>query len=376
MVNPPKPRSSSRIIARNTLAGLISQFALRGIGFLFTIFVVRRLGDAGYGQYSIVLAWTGIFSFIGDMGITQYMTREIARDREKSLTLFWDVIALRFILTLITILVTVVGALFMSYSRELVLAVALYCLAYIFEVFLAPLTGIIAGNERLDLISGFYVIGQAIFLTAAILLLIISPNFLLLIAAGLVNMPFTIGMSLWIIFKYKMVPPHFKLTPSKWLSLLRFGLPFAFIQVALTFAFRFDTLVLERNFPEQVVGWYNAAYTFTRSLLMLTSAFSVALVPTMAREHVSDPSYVHSWYSRSVKFIALIGFPLAVGGTLLADKLILLFYGPMYMPSILALAVLIWDTPLLMYTSICGNFTTAMKTEKKAAWVYGSESNI
>ncbi len=58
----------------------------------------------------------------------------------------------------------------------------------------------------------------------------------------------------------------------------------------------------------------------------------------------------------------------------LSDKLICYLFGNDFDLAILAFAILIWDTPLLMYTSICGNFTTAMKIEKKAAWVYGCEA--
>jgi O-antigen/teichoic acid export membrane protein len=164
------------------------------------------------------------------------------------------------------------------------------------------------------------------------------------------------------------------LQPARWISLLRFGLPFAFIQVSLTFAFRFDTLILGKYFSDDVVGWYNASYTLTRSLLIFTSAFITALVPTMAREHVIDPSAIRPWYFRSVKFIALIGLPLAAGGMVLSFKIIPYLFGNDFSPAILAFAILMWDTPLLMYTSTCGNFTTAIKIEKKAAWVYGSEA--
>jgi O-antigen/teichoic acid export membrane protein len=155
--------------------------------------------------------------------------------------------------------------------------------------------------------------------------------------------------------------------------LLRYGLPFALIQVSLTFAFRFDTIVLENHYPDEAVGWYNAAYTLTRSLLMLSAAFTASLTPTMAREYVTNPDTIRPWYFRTIKFIMLFGLPLAAGGTVLADKIILRLYGDTFTPAILAFAILIWDTPLLMYTSVCGNFSTAMKQEKKSAWVYGIE---
>ncbi|HEY9088701.1 MAG TPA: flippase [Anaerolineaceae bacterium] len=369
----PARRSAFQVIARNTVFVMLAQIALRGLAFLFNIFVVNRLGDTGFGQYSIVLAWTGIFAFIGDMGIAQYMTREIARDREKSVTMFWDVAALRLILAVIAIAVTVVGAVMRGYSGELVVAIAVLSSSYFIQAFLTPLQATIAGHERLDVLSVLTVFGQVIFYVVAAIFLVLKPGFLWLVIASMVNLPVLTAICTWIVVREKMHPPRFKLTPANWLPLLKFGLPFALIQVSLTFAFRFDTLILEANYSDDVVGWYNAAYTLTRSLLILSSAFTVALVPTMAREYVTDPDIIRPWYFRTIKFITLIGLPLAMGGMVLADKIILRLYQPDFAPAVLAFAILIWDTPLLMYTSICGNFTTAMKQEKKAAWVYGSE---
>ncbi len=364
-------RSALWTVARNTIFGVGAQITLRGLAFVFNIFVVNRLGDSSYGQYSTVLAWTGIFAFLGDMGIAQYMSREIARDREKSLALFWDVAALRFVLAVLATVVTVVGAILASYSRELVLAIALLSSTYFIQAVLTPLGGIITGYERIDIASALVVLGQILFYGLATALLLYSPNYLWLVVASIANLPILTAVAAWVVVRNRMKPPPFKLNPSTWLALMRFGLPFALIQVSLTFAFRFDTLILEKSFSDDVVGWYNAAYTLTRSLMIFTAAFSVSLVPTLAREYVLNPQSIRPWYFRSVKFIALTGLPLAVGGSLLADKIILALYGTDFAYAILAFAILIWDTPLLMYTSICGNFTTAMKIEAKAAWVYG-----
>jgi O-antigen/teichoic acid export membrane protein len=365
---------AAKVIARNTAYVLAAQFALRGLSILFNIFIVRQLGDQGFGQYSTILAWTGIFSFIGDMGITQYMSREIARDREKVLSLFWDVAALRLILAVITIAITVAGAMVASYSSEMVIAIAILSSTYFIQAILTPLQGIIAGYERLDILSIYTVLGQLIFLASATIFLLIQPKYLWLVIAAWVNLPVLMFLCVRVVLRQNMRPPAFSLNPARWISLLRFGLPFAFIQVSLTFAFRFDTLILERHFADDVVGWYNAAYTLTRSLLIFTSAFVIALVPTLAREHAQDPSSIRPWYFRSVKFIALIGLPIAAGVMILSGKIIPFLYGRDFAPAILALAILIWDTPLLMYTSICGNFTTAMTLEKRAAMVYGAEA--
>src|SRR5688572_20870708 len=107
-------RSAGRTIARNTIFGIGAQLALKIANSALTIMLVRSIGDAGYGQYSIVFAWTALFSVIGDLGITQYLGREIARNPNKTNELFWDTVALRFILGVICTITTIGGALLLT----------------------------------------------------------------------------------------------------------------------------------------------------------------------------------------------------------------------------------------------------------------------
>ena len=60
-INTEPERNVGKIIARNTLFGIGGQLALRVVSFIFTVLVVRTLGEEHFGQYSIVLAWAGLF---------------------------------------------------------------------------------------------------------------------------------------------------------------------------------------------------------------------------------------------------------------------------------------------------------------------------
>ena len=346
------------------------QIALRLGGFLFNILVIRQLGNDTFGQYSVVLAWTGLFAVLGDLGITQYFTREVARDPKRSDELFWDVAALRFIFAIVASIVTVAGAVLQNYPSDIIIGVALFTLTYFLQAILAPLTSIIAGNERLDIVSIINVLGQILFMVVGAVVLFAGGGLIALVAVSFVNIPLMIGLCLWAMRRYKMRPLRVNFRVRNWWSLVKWGLPFALIQLTLTFNFRFDTIILEHFQPFEVVGWYNAAYNFTRALLTVSSAVIVALPLTMAREHARDPQVVRPWYYRSVKFMVFVGLPLAVGGTLLADKIIVALYGAEYSPAMIALAILIWDTPLLMYTALSGNLTTAIKRERGAMKVY------
>jgi len=346
------------------------QIALRFGSFLFNILVIRQLGDQSFGEYSVVLAWANLFSVIGDLGVTQYFTREIARNPQRSNELFWDVAAMRFLLAIVAFVVTVVGAIIHGYPREIVIAITLYTLTYFLQAIIAPLTAVITGNERLDVVSVITVIGQVIFMVSGAIVLFSGGGVIGLVIVSFINLPVTIILCLWTVRRFKMPTPQFRLRPLSWWTLLKVSVPFALIQLTLTFNFQIDTIILQNYQSYQVIGWYNAAYQFARSLLTITSALIVALPLTMAREHERDPKAVSIWYFRSVKFMVFIGLPLAIGGTLLADKIVPLVYGKAFSPAILLFAILIWDIPLLMYTALSGNLTTAIKREKTAMIIY------
>ena len=100
-IAPPPLPNIGRKIARNTLFVTLGQILLKIFGFLFGVFVVRQLGDEQYGRYSIVVAWVGLFSIFVELGVTQFVMREMARSGARATALFWNLIGIRLMLALI-----------------------------------------------------------------------------------------------------------------------------------------------------------------------------------------------------------------------------------------------------------------------------------
>lgn len=367
----PKP-SAGRTIARNTVFGFASQMSLRIVGFIFQVLVVRRLGGDQLGQYAIVLAWAGLFSVLGDLGITQYFTREVARNHEKNSEYFWDVVLLRIVLAILASAVTTIGAFLHPYSPEIVLGIFLYTLTYIFSAIQVPLAGLIAGNERLDITSVFDVIGQVIFLVAGSIFLFAGFDYIWLVIASFLNFPVLIFLSIRVIRKNKFAPPKFKVNTRHWLQLIASGLPFGFIQLALSFSFQVDTIILSNFVNTTEVGWYNIAYSLVFTFMTITRAFNVAILPTLARQHASDPEATRPWYYRSVKMIMFLSLPISTGIMLISANLASTLYGSQNLPAAVILAIIIWDLPFLMYTAFCGNLSSSIREEKGAARIYVS----
>ncbi|MBZ0275612.1 MAG: flippase [Anaerolineae bacterium] len=369
-------RNVGRIIARNTAVGVASQFALKMVGFLYNVLVINHLGDSSYGQYNIVLSWAYVFAFLGDIGISQFYTREIARDRSKGEKWFWDVVALRFILAIVASVATTGAAIIFHHPPEIVLAVGLYTATYFLQALLEPLRSIIEGNERIDITSVLGVINQIIFMGFGAIFLFLGGDFVWLVVAALLVIPINIVISLVVIRRNKLAPPPFQLHIGQWWVLLRGGLPFALIQLSLSFAFYGDTLFLKQyGYSDELIGWYGASYALMLTASVITSAFNRALLPSLAREHAENPESVRPWYYRSVKAMAFMGIPLAVGGVVLSDKIISFLY-PEYPPASVAFAILIWYMPMHIYTAFAGNMSNSIKEENKAARIYFGEGVV
>ena len=373
--NTSSPRKGTgRIVARNTMFGLGAQITLKVASFLISnILVINTLGAEQFGQYSIVLAWAGLFSVLGDIGVNQYLRREIARDPNKSTELFWDTVVLRLIFAVIASTATVLGAIFIAgYPTIIVLAVAIYTTTYYLQALLQPLISVLVGNERIDIISVLSVIWQVLIMILSALFVLGGLSFIWLVVAQFIVIPLMIVLHYRAVRRNNLGPPRFHINRHMWRSVIIAGLPFAIVQLSMTFAFQVDVIFLRTYWSDEVVGWYSTAYNLTLTLLTISRAFNDAILPSLSREHATNPDAIKPWYYTSVRYILIIGLPIATGGMLLSDKIIDLIYKPEFMPAAVALAILIWDLPFIMYASFCGNITTAIKKERSAAIIFGS----
>ncbi len=361
----------AQTIFKNTVYITIGEIVLKAVTFLFNIYVIRQLGDESFGQYSIVLAFVGLFQIFAELGMTQYVMREIARDRSKTQSLFWDLVTLRTLLAVLGIIGITLSGVMVGYSPELVLGIFIYTFSFLLSAFLAPLIAVLTANERLDYVTARSILGRVIFMVLSTIFLLNGFSFIALIVANLISIPLQIGLALWGIRRHRLASLSFQIQPRTWSHLIRASLPFGLISLTLTIAFSIDTVMLSWYQPEYVVGWYNVAYNLVFSLMFFVSGFNEAIVPSLSRTYVNDPVQVERWYYRSVKFIAILSLPLAVGGMIIAYALIRFLYTDEFLPSALALQILIWDVPLLMFSSFCGNMTTIVGEERAAARIYG-----
>jgi O-antigen/teichoic acid export membrane protein len=363
-------RDLAKIILRNSLAITAGEWIAKVLNFVFTVYVVRLLGETGWGNYATVVSFVGLFGVFFELGMAQYVERTIAQDRTRARDLYWNVVVLRLMLAGLGIIIITSLAVLVGYPSSVVIGVLLWTGTFIFASILTPLSNVLTANERFDLATVLGLGAQLLNLGCAVLFLSLGAGFLGLIYTGYVVMPVTIGLCAWLIRRLHLGGFHFRIEPKTWPAFLRASFPFALSSLALTYSFNADTVILGFFYASGVVGWYNAAYKLVFNLTSITAGFQRAITPSFARENMTNPERVRRWARLGIQGLLLVALPVAVGTSLLGSRIVDWLYGTAYAPAGPILSLIIWDVPLLTFNAFCGNLTTALGLERPTSRIY------
>ncbi len=363
-------RDLGKIVLRNTIALTIGGWLTRLLNFLFIIYAVRVLGDEGLGHFATVVAFVGLFSVFFELGLAQYVERNIARERENAAALFWNLLALRLILAALGVVALTAIAWGVGYDPILVAGICIYSLTFLFSAFTVPLTTLLTANERFDLSTAIALVTQFVNIAAGMLFLWLGFGFMALVYTGFVAMPVQLVLTFWIVRRAGLGPPPWRVHLTAWRGIVVASLPFGLTSLALVFNFNVDTVIIGLFHEASEVGLYNAAYRLVFNAVGIMGGFMVAITPSLAREHMVDPERVRRWVRVSTHWLMLFTLPAAAGLSLLAPRVVGLLYGAEFSGAAPALAIIAWDIPLMMLLAFYGNVTAAVGLERPAARIY------
>lgn len=338
--------SSIRKIAKNLGVLFVAQMITYVMGFFITMYTARYLGAAGFGILSLALSITGIFGVFGDLGLSTLMIRDIARDKSitnKYMTNFAiiKVALVCLMFGLIALTVNIIG-----YSKVVDTVIYLITLSVALNSFGGVLTAVFQANEKMEYLSVNYVINSTLMLVGTAIgiyyqLDVIFFALLYVISTGLVLIP------TFLIYVWKFSWPKIEVDLSLWKPSIKEAWPFGITGLLVNIYYWIDSVILSIMVGTEVVGWYNAAYKLIVVILFIPTVLNVVVFPIMSKLYVTSKDSLKLVYEKYFKYMAILGIPIGVGTTLLADKIILLIFGNQYIPSIIALQILIWSSVIL-----------------------------
>lgn len=342
-------------IAKNTVFLAGSNIIGFIFSFFFLVYTTRYLGSEKYGLLSFAIAFASLTIFLADIGISSVIVRDVARDKALAATYVGNAILIKIILAVVTLLGTAAVGIALGYPFSTMKIVLVITLSLIVVSFSGIISSILSAYEIMEYISIGSVIYNLIMLTFAMLAISLGADVYGFTYVYLFSS--IVSLSYFALVASKKIPrPKWNVNAAFWRYLVGEAIPFGLSSVFIRVYYYIDTMMISLliSNPNEIMGWYNAAYRMVIILSFIPVTFLGSVYPIMSKFYVSSDKYLGFMYERSFKYLMTLAIPIGVGTTILGDDLISLIYRSDFAPSAIALQILIWSEVLIFISSPFG----------------------
>jgi O-antigen/teichoic acid export membrane protein len=330
----------------------------RILTFILTVILPRYLkgGFDDLGKYFFALWFTNLLSSLTEFGLHTPLIRDVASDKSKTNLMISNAFVIRIILCIITFLFYVIIALW-RYPGDVGKLICIIGLSEVINAIAQLFRCLFRAYEDMGYEAlGVIVERAVVFLIGICAVLlgygIVTFGFIILIAS-VINLLLT---SLIMTLKFAKINLNlFNIGFS--VDLLKKSLPYALGGMLYMAYFRVDGILLKNILGDGgnlAMGWYGTGYSFVNALTIIPGAFMGAVFPVISRAGES----LGSLYTKSLKLMFIIGFPIAIGITFLTDQIVLILYPLAHFGLAdrdalsIILKVLIWSGLLLFLNTV------------------------
>jgi len=191
-----------------------------------------------------------------------------------------------------------------------------------------------------------------------------------LAGAQLTVFSFAFLLSLYLV-RERVAKPVFHLSWPSYRGLLKAALPFALCMGFITIYQRTATILLSFFKGDEVTGWYSGAGTFGRLFDFIPMSLQGALLPVMAQFAQKPGKTWQSAYRHSMKYLLVVGLPIATGLAIRSRQFVHLLLGEQYEQSAGILSVLIWALVFSFMNHGASNALISLDGEKTYLKIVG-----
>lgn len=341
-------------IARNTFYLFSAQIFNKTIGFLWTVYLARRLGREVFGQYQIVLAYVFTFFALVDFGLNRLLIRDLSQGREEIESCLGNAFGFRLLLAFFSYLFALVFALFFGYPFFLICLFALTSLIFFLQGIWFCLSAIFIVQEKME-ISAFGDCLQAL-LTPFFGLLFLKLDFGLKgVLGGLVVSAFFVLLYFLLQMKKSKISFRFSFEREKFFYFFQEGGKFAFLTILSLVYLKNGILILGRLKGPEIAGLYSAGFKVVEVGIILPNALATAFFPKIASLALSKRSLLVGVYRRSLLIALGLALFLVVGTSFFAREILVLLFGPEFLPAVPVFSLLSFSLLFFFPNALAGD---------------------
>jgi O-antigen/teichoic acid export membrane protein len=356
-------------VAKNSVWLVIQPLALNLISLFAIGYIIRVLGKVDYGKFVFAFSLVAMFAPLSNMGLRAITVREVARDREQAREFTRKMLTARTLLSLVTMVLLAASVNALGYDRTTVLVVYWAATTLLTQAISSTLQDVFQAHENMAYVA------YSSFIGGFTLTLLSVP--VLFFGMGVVGLTvvYALGnlITAAIAWRYASKLVGWPRPELDWDFIKRNLLqaaPFFYPTIILVAGSKASTFVLSQWGGDAAVGSFGAANTLVDKLTIISDGICTAMYPSLVILYKESVEEAGDLFRRFFEFLVLIGLPIAVGATLLAEPLIALICGPDFASAAPVLRILSWALLASYLGSILGWTLGAIHLEKKAAIVY------
>ncbi|OGC10079.1 hypothetical protein A3F86_03330 [candidate division WOR-1 bacterium RIFCSPLOWO2_12_FULL_45_9] len=354
-------RDIKQTIIKNTASLLFGGLASQFLSFLAVVYLARILGPSDFGKINFAMAVVIYFTLVADLGLPILGTREIARQKNKVRDYLGNILSLRFILALLAFAALLVFTYFLNKPLEIKQLLIIFGLG-LFTSALLP-EWAFQGMQKMEYVGLGKIVANLLFLVLVLKFVNSSQQLSWIPWIRLGSAAVAMVLLLFLIVRL-FGWPRFNFNFSILSKLLSKASPLGLSLIMAQIFYNIDTVMLGFMRTDAEVGYYNAAYKIILVIIFLAGSYHDAIFPLLSNYYKTSLDSLKRLLRQTQKLMAILGFPIVIGGAVLARPIINLLYKSVYSEAAVAFQILIWSVIIIYFNTTYSRGLVACNREK------------
>jgi O-antigen/teichoic acid export membrane protein len=308
---------------------------------------------------------TDVAGLLATLGITNYLTKEVARKGIAGRGEVLNALALRVPLTVVACTVAVMAATLLGYEPAIRQLIYVLCLNIVLSGIAGVLVGALQGLQEIRVGAAIDAVSKVVMLASASFFLLHGYGVLGVAMAG--NLAGLTNVAGCLIALLRRRSVGGRLDFRLWRQILSGSLPFFVWQSALMIYGQIDVVMLSFLTRAAVVGWYTAAYRIISITIFAPVIVAGVVFPALSSSATRDFAEFRAIARRSLHVVLWLTIPVALGTIVIARPMLdFLHYPEAFRKSVPLIMILALHVPMLGADMIIGSAVNAL--DKQRLW--------
>jgi O-antigen/teichoic acid export membrane protein len=335
--------AGGRTIASNIGTQLIMRLISMPISVVTVSLAARTLDPDGFGVWTAVGAYVGIFAVLTDLGMTTVAMQRMAAEPERESEWLGALAGMRLLLAFgAAALCAALVPLFLDTGH----AAAWILTGTIFSSGGSALMAVFNTRLRAGLALSFSVLQSFMWLGVTIAFYLLGASVVAFAIAYMLVLVVICTLQLQATRRYAHIA--WRAGRALWKPLMRVAVPLGIASILITIYYQIDAVLLLQLSSSREAGIYGAAYRFLAPLLFLPAAVMSSFFPVLSAVHEHDPDRVRRLVQRAAELMTVISLPILAVTIALSDQIVHALYGDQFARTAEVLPVL-----MIAFVSIC-----------------------